>query len=488
VYKASASGLTLVEILISLMLLSIVILSINVYLVKLGSTIQAYEGLIRSNIELSRLEVTLRQQLDKATWIDPTSYNKKIVFTTLDDSGNPSTIGYRITTSGGKTVLEYSPDGTTWGQSPYSMSASSTYSIDSGEFLFCGYSNHCTRFNDDITVDGLYTSGSDTRTQVSGSSLLTNAFYAQKIVLSGFIFNRQGGMQVTWPDIYQHLPSQHVATATQLMQSINVNPSTNADFDSGFSAKGIAYDFVNRRLILVGANAGSNYIYQLSRDGIRMDNQGSNSVGSAVSFDDACLDADAHTLLTWKSPGTFTKYDLATSTPGTSTDSFSITFTGASYFNTSGTADALACDPVTSGKFYMIGRTSGGTPSIKVISRSPGTTTLSSTISSLPAGMNNVSNEGMTIDPLTGDFYVLQSTITGSAPNKTVTFYHLTQASPSTVDTFTVNISTLGSTATTPTSGWGITFDPFNNHMFMVDGQTQKIYEFIPPRLLSPIR
>jgi Tfp pilus assembly protein PilV len=481
-----AAGLSLVEILLTMALMGTLLLSVSNLLIKVQANRTSYSKLAAADIELNTLLEKMKGQLQNASWIDSTSYNQKIVFTTLDSSGNAQRVGYRITTSGSMTVLEYSSDGTTWGTSPYAILSSTNYNIDSGEFLYCGYSSNCTRFQD-TNANGSWASG-ETRTQVTGTALLTNASYSQKVILSGFIFNRQQGnpqVKRTWPDIYISLPDRHVATQTQLVKQFSTTPGSSNSFSTGSVIKGLAYDANKRRLLAVGSDTGTdNYIYQLSRDGIPV--MPLVDVGN-LEFDDVCLDASgtyAWSAL-WGGTTTLYRYDLTT--PAAAANTITFTATSATYFNTGGSATALACDPVTSNKVYVIGRTSGGVQSIMPVTLdTSGNTATAGTRVTLPGAMTNGTTEALVIDPMTGDYYALQQALSGSDPSKTITVYHIDASSPTTSDPFTLNISNLYTTSPTSAVGWGMAYDPTNNHVFIADSDLKRVYEFAPPRLWSP--
>lgn len=473
----ASSGLSLVEIVISLALMGVLFLSIFTLTSKVKNSSLEMGIRMQTLQETEAILQAIRRNLQMTTAIHPGSNSQKLVMTVMDENGNPMTIAYRINSN----FLQRSYDGGDTWESPYSMSTETKYRLDSGKFLFCGYGNNCTEFTD-TNGNGDYEPGVDAAgTLASGYSgtALSSPDQAVKIALSDFVFNRQVGNPVIKRTVLTslvHLYKPFMRTSSPLLQSF-ITDTTNSSFGStAFDVRGLYYDLATSRLAVVGRrSSGTNVIYFVDRDGVLIDTTVTTGV-SGIQLDSVCMESDLSTLVVLDSTASKVyRVDSTSNTVLTTITTTSLTPSAVS------NPRAVACDPLNPDNFYLIGTASG---SIKILERNKSTGSSVNTWS-VPAGLTNPA--GMFVDPLTGHFYVVQNSVSGSGSNRTITIYKIDRSSPTTTDTFTINLADIGSSATNATTNfWGLAYDPNTNHLFLSDTYSDRIYEIVPDRLISP--
>jgi type II secretory pathway pseudopilin PulG len=485
--KRLAKGFTLAEVAISMVLFSFLLVTMTSVLSKNQSQMAIMSTRSRSTMELESLFSQLRNQLQNMTWLDPTSHKDKLTFTTQDDSGNFQNVSYQIVNASGRRILQYSVNGSAWA-SPYTISTDSIYALDANsEFIYCGFQNDCTEFTDgSANGNWVWGESGDTRTAITGT-VLNNPAEAKKVMLSGFIFTRaEGGISRQWPNVSFNGQERHVSVNTapaNLTSNQNVFTTQNAnDFTSTFNVRGVNYDPTNRQLLVTGTDSAANkYLYVTSRDGVRVTAPILLNSISATNYDDVCMLNNGQTVILASfasAPFQLLKFNLADRS-GTL-----LSLTSAATGLTS--ASAIACDSQDATNFYLLGKTGGGVTQIKQIN-----STTSAVGSSWTPGGTISTIAAMLISPVAtggtqGDFYLLNGTISGSGVNRTMSIIRVPRATPSTTDTFTINLANIGTATTSGTvANLGLAFDPYNNHIFLADETADRIYEFIPPRLLA---
>lgn len=512
--RRNCQGISLVEVLISVTLLTMIVLASYSLVTKANLTGTSFSGRNRALIELESLFQTMRQNIAESTQIDPKSFNRKIILTHLDSNNQPKTLIYQIVNVGGKDILQISNDGGTTWESPYNIAADTTYAV-TGKFIYCGVQNgvfwstqyNCTQFTD-TNGNGQFDAGIDTAALAPGFSgtALTRPEQATKVLLSGFSFDRQTGnppIKRSFPEIFVKLkPISIWSTVTK----VNKFATNSGSFNAAFQPYSILWDTRGRQLMLAGH--GQNALYGATREGAAVSFYDKNTstlstpldlsgTYAGAVYDGMALETYDGQNILYLLDNTASKvyrYDLLNYTPVASLD-----FTAGGAINT-GNAPAIsplkavAYDLNTPTDFYLLGTISGV---LKIDERNK--TTGARVVANggpwaLPAGLTSPS--GMTVDPLTGDFYVADKDPTcGGAPSTcTLKIWHITRSSPTTTDTFNITLNVggagtggIGSVATNLTTNWfNLSIEPDSNRLFLSSLADNAVFEIAPDRLLIP--
>lgn len=417
------------------------------------------------------LHLVFRKNVQRATSVHPESYSNKIALSVVDVNGTPSSLIYRLQSN----ALQYSTDGGSTWNSPYNRSAYTRYAINNGRFLYCGYQNNCTDFQD-TNGNGVYEFGVDNAGTIASGytgTPLIKPEQAVKIALNNFVFDRQVGnppISRSIPDLIIHLNRPLVRMASPLVQTFATN-TANSSFATVFDVRGVYYDHAGRQLLVVGRrSSGTNVIYRVSIDGVSV-NTAINTGISGIQMDAVFMENDNRTI------GILDETNSKFYRVNTSSGSIDTTIDTSTFITA---PKSIAFDVSTPSNFYIIGMVSG---SIKILERNK-TTAAAVNTWSVPAGLT--SPAGMFIEPLSGDFYVIQNTVGGSGATRAITLYKIARSSSTTADTFTINLADVQSNATSATTNfWGLGYNPFTNHLFLSDTYSDQIYEVMPNRLIS---
>lgn len=506
------SGLTLVEMMIAMTLLSLIFLSVSSFLMK-GNAVQgSLGGRYKEALEIHSLINSIQSDLRNGAYISPNSYDKRLEYTTMDASGVASKKIYRITTISGSQYLQLSSDsGSTWG-SPYTMSSYDRYKLTgTPRFLYAWGTHNCTDFPD-TSGNGVYGSGDSAGSYVAGCSAaesttaLSSPSQASKVDLNGFVFTTGTGVPESTRSLPSHLflsvgtgfvrsaasAVSPAAKDTQLVQSFSVNTANSLFKTSSMTTwdvRGLCWDPARERLAMVGRHTGGvGRIYLTDRDGVLMAPPGgafsTYALGSTIAYggvnlDSCAFEADNKTTIVLDDANrTVHRYNLHAPPP---LDELMTAFSVSSLVSI---AHAVAFDPSTPDDFYLAGKDSGsGAWRIYERTKLTGASSGSGPWSLPAAFTDSAPPSAFFVEPVTGDFVVLRNYVNGSSPNKTIDIYRVTRSGSST--SFSINIDDLGSTATGTTGEFGMTYDPILNRLFISDSATQKVYEVVPDRLIS---
>jgi type II secretory pathway component PulJ len=490
-------GLTLVEVLISLTLLSLISFSLLTMLSKnnlRSSSVKTRMGLAS---EVQNLLSDIQKDLSKGAYISNNSYNSRLEYTTYDAGFNASKKIYKIILSSGKYYLQYSSDGgTTWG-SPYRMSAYTTYSLNgSPRFLYAGSTNNCTNFSDS-NGNGVWTSGVDTAgayatcTTGTSTSPLTTPSQASKVILDSFEFSGNSGT----PENKRTLPTNvFLAVSPGLVRSSTAPASpavkdpvlvqafdtatTNSLFGTPFDIRTATWDAVHQHLILVGTHSSGNHTFYLAdRKGVMAQQALTTSITTIQAAGAAFMNESNAVLILDATTKKVYKVSLANTSSTITPDS---TLDLGSPTNLINTPTGIAFDSSTPTDFYVVG-TDPATSTLKIYQRNIASGTLVGTAWSLPAAFTAADPPGgMAIDPITGDFLVVRNKVNSSSIN----IYRIVRAT-SASSYFSISTSDLGSSATGTTGNWSLGYDSRLNRLFLSDSATDKVYEAVPNLWLS---
>jgi len=499
-----ATGLTLVELLISLALIGLIALSYTNFLIKGTATVVTMDMRYSEAFEIHELITDIQKDLRQGASISNNSYNNRLEYTTYDATGTATKKIYRITTVSGSQYLQRSNDGGTTWVSPYRISSYSRYILQgTPKFLYAWSINNCTDFADTspATPDGVWTSGSDTAgaylacTSGTSSPALSSPSQATKLVFHGFQFSTGSGTpeatRVLPSDFFVEIGTPLVRSASSMtspavkdavaLQSFTTN-TANSLFGTAFGIKSAAWDAARERLVLVGRHSsGSNTIYQSDRQGVMIKTPATTSTGT-MQLDSVAMTSTVDYILALDVTNKMLyQFNISGTSPLSTASSLNL----GSPSNLINTPTGIAFDPATPTDFYIVG-TDPADSGIKIFERNLSTGALVGSAWTLPAAFDSTHPPGgLAIEPVNGDFIVARNYVSGSAPNQTIDIYVISRAA-GTSTSFSVNISDLSSSATGTTGSWGLGYDPLSNHLFLSDYATNKVYEIIPSTVISP--
>jgi hypothetical protein len=488
--QISKSGLSLVELLIAMALMGFVSLSISNFLIRGNVSSNSLSMRFKEANEIHTVISDLQQDLRKGAYISNNSHNNRLEYTTYDSSGNASKKIYRIVTTSGKKYLELSTDGGSTWISPYRISASTKYQLTgTPRFLYAGSINNCTDFPD-TNGNGVWGTGDNAGTYTAAdcptgaAPALNKPSEATKVLLKNFAFSTGTGspeaIRSLPSSIYIAVPNGLVRSATApaspavvdspLVQSFSVTTNLNASL----LPYAVEYDPARDRL-LIGGN-GVTRIFLTDRRGIQM--------GSSLALSDStiiirsiAMENDGKTILLLdQQTKKVYRYDITGSTPLTPITTLNL----ASPTNLINTPRSIAFDPYTPNDYYIIGE-NPSTAQVYIYQRNKTTNALVASWA-MPSGLFF---DGLTIEPISGDFLTILDNITGSSPNKVLTIYRINR-STSAASTITFNADNLGSTASGTTAVMGLSYDTATNRFFMTNNPDNKVFEFVPDKLISP--
>lgn len=502
-----AKGFSLSEILIAMALMGFVALLITNFLVKSNATTSTVSMRYKEVNEVHALIQDLYADLRQGVYISDNSHRRRLEYTTYDATGAAVKKIYRLTASGSNYYLELSLDGgTSWG-SPYRLAASASKYLLTGTplFLYSHNSNNCTEFTD-TNSNGVWATGEGAAYTACGSTSITapvldKPSQATKVILHNFSFTTGLGT----PEAIRNLPGDIFINAPQgpvrsqisvaspgvkdppAQLSFSTSNASNAMFPSGFSVSGIVWDPYHERLI-IGADAGgtaSGRLYQLERNGIQI-NEPLLFVNGAAGARSLAIDNGGQSVYAIYFDSTASlyyvnQYSLSATPPITPISTLTL---GASPDH----RRAIAVDPNTPTTLFVACNDSGTLKILEYYKTNPGTRTGSEW--NLPAAFTSGSEiGGMFIEPTSGDFFILRNNVYTSGGSKYLDVYRIARSGAiATTANFSINVTDMDSTnTTTGVSGyWQMTYDPATNHIFLSDSSKSKVYEVVPPKIISP--
>ena len=516
------TGTTLVEVLIAMALMGFVMLSIANFVTKSSVLSASINTRYKEANEVQTLIQEITADLHRGAYISANSYDRRLEYTTYD----PSTLVavkkiYTLTTVGGGNANYYLQLSTDNGNgasltsvSPYAISPYTKYQLSgSPKFLYAHASNDCIDYVDD-NANGVLGAGDSTQTQVNCStsssftvdSSANSPDKSSKVILANFNFTSGTGS----PESIRNLPAYLFIAAApglvrsivpssalspgvkdpMLVQSFSWDNAVNPLWPSGYSPKGITWDNTHERLLLGNDVAGT--IYQTERDGVFIN--APITLSSVTAYTRAmAIEDDGQTLDVITFDGTndqYYSYNLSGTAPLTAN-------TGPTAFSptvVSGVNNRwhMTYDPQI--KNLYITDWNNGSSQARVEEYYNGINGTAGTRSGsvqntnywvLPAAFAAAGQiGGLFIDNNTGEFIVARNVVYTSSSSNYIDIYRLTRTGTSTL-IFSVNITDLGSSATSTNGYWGMAYDPVLNRLFLCDNVSKKIFEISPPVLIS---
>ncbi len=537
----SQAGITLVEMLIAMALMGFVMLSISNFMIKSSANSASLSMRFKEAQEIQSVVQDIQADLHRGAYISPNSFRSRLEYTTYD----PTAANYGVAVkkvygicyysavqttgtdttcpvaSGGNTIpyLKYSSDaGVTWG-SPYRISGFHKYRLtttNTPKFLYAHPMSDCWDFTDN-NGNGVFASG-ETATYVDCSTPGTSVGggdsnidpasrtpdTASKVILNNFAFTTGNGS----PEATRTLPpymfiavapglvraSDVAAVApgvkdTNLVQSFSYDNASNPTFPVSYKPRAISWDTAHDVLVMGTAyGSTSGKIYRVDRDGVIV-----NTPIPLANFNTALqtlmIEPDGQTVNAIYYNGavdTYQRYNLAGAQP-------LMPISAVAMSNAESYLWSMAYNASTPDYFYMaVNIVATNVKQISKFRKSDGgrETTVAPHTWALPAAFSSPTYfGGMIIDPVTGNFYIALNNIRTASGIKYVDIYKVPYSGviPSTPD-FSINISDISFAAGTTGSsgGWQMAYDPANNRLFMNDSVAKRIYEVVPPKLITP--
>lgn len=520
-----ARGITLVEILIAMALMGFVSLSISNFVIKSNVQSASLSMRFKEASEVHAVIQDIQADLHRGALISPNSFNRRLEYTTYEPatgtalkkvyaicyySAVPASTEATCPLPSGANTLPYLKlslnGGANWG-SPYRISGFNKYRMTgTPRFLYSNVFNGCYDFPDD-NANGVRDAGDATVTQTAcGTSPNSSWLVApsarrpeksQKVILANFAFTTGTGN----PEALRSLPSfifiavapglvaNHAMAAVApgvkdqiLMQSFSTDPAVNLQFPTGFAVGGLAWDPGAERLF-VGSKKGGR-IYQTERHGVQINDPIVLS-DFTINAGHPAIEADGKSLLVMAYNASvgdqFYRYSLSNESP------LSPLFAKVPMDGTEGYRFAMAYDNNTPQFFYVV-CSSGGNLRIQRYNKFTGMrtgTALNIDYWALPAAYNSgIQLGGLFVEPVTGNFYTIRNEVYTSGGRRYVDIYKITRAGAATLD-FSIDLTDFN--ATTGNSGfWGMAYDPVLNRIFLSDDNARRVYEIIPPKIITP--
>jgi hypothetical protein len=106
---------------------------------------------------------------------------------------------------------------------------------------------------------------------------------------------------------------------------------------------------------------------------------------------------------------------------------------------------------------------------------------------SLPAAVSSAAQiSGMFIEPVTGNFYVSRNQVYTSGGRNYIDIYKILRSNGASTLEFSIDLTDLGSSATGTNGLFQMAYDPALNRIFLSDEVSNRVFEVIPPKLISP--
>jgi Tfp pilus assembly protein PilV len=539
-------GFSLVEVLLSMVIMSYILLQMNNLLLKNMTLSNTMDTRYTAAIESQALILDLQQELAQGAYISNNSHTRRLEYTTYDVARNSSKKVYGIcyspaTVSSADTscnvssgtnntaYLKLSTDGgSAWG-SPYRISPFNNYYLTGGTatFLFAQDGNNCTAFTDTNT-NGVWASGEGAAASDCGNydittPVLSTPSEATKVILHGFQFAGNGLPlpQRTLPtNVFAMAPQAMVIDTTlgavapgvkdaPLMKSFDTS-TANSQFGSGCSTYALQWDPSRQRLLVGSYINSTGKIFQIDRMGVLINSPVilssisttgvSNSVlpyGIAL-LDDGytvmVLDSNSTSVLWYnlKSPAPLQPFKrLWLNNPSDATNNTPVLAGSSDLINS---PKGLFYDPKWPNNIFLVGQDpSNSAWKIFEVDTTTGQIATGGALSAssgklaLPAAIDTTHPpSGLSQEPTTGDYLVSRNYVNGATTSKSIDVYRITSAGVSTSISFNIYDLNAAGTAATTTGYWPLSYSPETNHVFFSDVASGKIYEAIPNQLIAP--
>jgi prepilin-type N-terminal cleavage/methylation domain-containing protein len=512
-------GLTLVEILVAMALMGFVMLSISNFVVKSNVQSSSLSMRLKEASEVHAVIQDIQADLHRGARISANSFNHRLEYTTYDPgSGSSVTKVYGLcyysavpasteatcpveTVANNIPYLKLSSDGgATWG-SPYRVSGFNKYKMTgTPKFLYAHTFNGCYDYPDDNS-NGVHDAGDTTITQTAcGTSPNSSWLVAtasrkpeksSKVILANFAFTTGTGS----PEALRSLPSYiFIAVSpglvsstlaavspgvkdSMLVQSFSTNPAVNPQFPTGFSIRGLAWDKAHEVLLLSSRYSGK--IFRTERNGVQ--------VNYPLVIADGNMrprwlevEGDGNVLMAgvFNDLSQFAYYRYAINDSGAA-----VPITGPIlYGNNTASRRALAYNP--NYPDYVYAPIDAG---MQIQELNKYTMVATGNSWSLPAAVSSAAQiSGMFIEPVTGNFYVSRNQVYTSGGRNYIDIYKILRSNGASTLEFSIDLTDLGSSATGTNGLFQMAYDPALNRIFLSDEVSNRVFEVIPPKLISP--
>jgi Tfp pilus assembly protein PilV len=497
------TGLSLVELIISMALMGMIVLSVANFVIKGTATAGSLNMRFSEVSEIQMLINDIQQDLQKGAYISDNSYDKRLEYTTYTSTGAAQKKIYKIN---GQYLQLSTDNGSTW-ISPYRVSPYDEYVLQgTPRFLYSSSINNCTDFKDDVVVDSVWTSASDSAaylacTSGTSSPVLPAPSDAKKVDLQGFQFSTGKGTpeatRVLPSDLFISLgPTFITSTASMTSPAVNDNQlaqsfatSTANLFSANFKPYAVTWDPSRERLIIAGQNGTgtATKVFITDRKGLMIGTSlGFTTATTTNQFNGVAVKTSGTDILALDSAANkiygFSLIGGSSLTPSSTLDISTYVTTGKGY--------GIAYDAGTPNDIYLLAQDASS--NFTITERNATTGAIVGTAWSLPAAFDATHPPGgLAIEPVNGDFIVTRNYVNNSGTSNAAIDIYVIPRSIGTTASFSVNINNLGSIATVANpGGWGIAYEPITNHIFLTDiggvSYPKVIYEVIPSQLISP--
>jgi prepilin-type N-terminal cleavage/methylation domain-containing protein len=456
------AGFTLAEVLISLVLIGLLFIPMFMTAGKSKANSSGLGYQRQLAMEVNQAIENLTKELEQAHTIQSTSYNQKLFCETVDIHTNTFTNSiWRISPMSGANRLEYSPDNGSTYYSPYPLSNTTSYTLTSGDILYCGDENNCTVFQD-TNANGVYGAGDAAGTLASGytGTALTSPANATRIVLRNWVFNRSNAynaLQFNLPDMFIRLPERGYGSSNNNTVTISSFSTVNGSFPaaSAFDVADVAFHAPSKQLFVVGE---TNVIYRVNNDSVFIGPPVTVSNISTAKFTSISAEADPSIL--WTLDSTAKKiYKVPVSEWGsTATGQLLDDF----YYSSLTSIRSIAVNEGISGSIFIVAL-NGTNPQLLQLNSASGA--IQATWN-LPAGLNNPG--GAEIDPISGDVLIWNQTVSSNV----ATLYRIRLGTAPSVTSTTTSYNLLNIDSTNISNGtryFGLGLDVNKNRFYLSD-------------------
>jgi hypothetical protein len=267
-----------------------------------------------------------------------------------------------------------------------------------------------------------------------------------------------------------------------LVQSFSYDSAVNPAFPAGYIPKGITWD-AGHDVLIMGAGGGSatGKIYRTERNGILVNTPITPSDFN-VKLQNVAIDSDGQTLDGIYFDGGSDLYYRYNLSGGQALTPLSVINMGGGTWRW-----GIALNPLYPDRFY-VSELSGG--AIKILEYYRATGALTGNSWTMPPAFDMATRSGnFFVEPVTGNFYIQWDGVRTSGGNKYLDIYKIPFSGgiPTTPE-FSINLSDISyaSGTTDANCWWGMTYDPALNRLFFNDTVAKRIYEVVPPKLISP--
>lgn len=508
-------GFSLVEVLVAMALMGFVGLSISNFLVKTNVTSASMSDRMREVNEVHAWVDDIQRDLSKGVYISDNSFSDRLEYTTYNSAGSaikkiygicyhPAVTDSTYTTCRKSSVSNTTPylklsldGGTTWG-SPYRITTYNKYRLTgTPQFLYAQANNNCTVFTD-TNNNGVWLSGEGRSSVACGTTTATSPYLdkpsqAIKVILKGFQFTTGTGspesIRALPGDIFIAAPQGPVrsntavtspgVTDTPLVQSFSTVNASNPQFPSGFAAGGVTWDPAHERLVIGSKGSSLATMFQTERNGVQI-NDPLTLTNNTLRQDSLAMENDGKTAIVLTQIGAnyaVYRVNIDSTPPLVPYGTFLIPDATLSYFG-------VGFDPNAPQYVYLAYQNNSSQRRIVEYNKHTGAAT--GNFWALPAAFTSLQDiGGLYVEPTTGDFIALKNLIYTSGGSSYIDIYRITRAGASSY--FSINLSRIGNT--TPagsTATFQFAYDPKTNRLFLSDRFQGRVYEVVPPVIITP--